>query len=303
MPSQPGAVMVWADQQPWFRVFPIEDELVLGRDLVATGDSTIHARHARIFHGDRLILDHLGTRNPTRLNGRDVVQPARLSPPCLVRTGRTLFQIVDDVTPLLPASWQPAVDAGWVEESCVLILAPRALGFTIARDLACRRGPFVRFDAATMTGTLAERLEGACARTLVLEHPAGLVAPDLSTLLTWLETDLAVATVARDAAELQRLPNKLTRRLIVREIAVRGLPLDDLPHQLWLAAAARNVALHVSVIETALLLARGSRDEELARDWGLRSIAEAAGTVEVIKLEHALPVPDYEGFAVIIPPS
>lgn len=84
-PGAPGAVRVVKPPPLAGRTFPVDgDELTIGRApgcAVLLDDPTVSSLHARLTRrGGDVVLDDLGSRNGTLLNGRRLKAPTALSP-------------------------------------------------------------------------------------------------------------------------------------------------------------------------------------------------------------------------------
>ena len=84
-PGTPGAVRVVKPPPLAGRTFPVDDdELTIGRApgcAVLLDDPTVSSLHARLTRrGGDVVLDDLGSRNGTLLNGRRLKAPTALSP-------------------------------------------------------------------------------------------------------------------------------------------------------------------------------------------------------------------------------
>ena len=89
----------------------VEDSLVVGRastsDLVLE-DRFLSRRHSRIFRrGEELLIEDLGSRNGTLVNGQPVRQPAPLGPGDVVKISGSVLTVLDDG---VPRSGVPAAD-------------------------------------------------------------------------------------------------------------------------------------------------------------------------------------------------
>jgi pSer/pThr/pTyr-binding forkhead associated (FHA) protein len=83
--AAPAAVRVVKPPQLAGRTFPVDgDELTVGRApgcAVLLDDPTVSSIHARLTRrGEQVVLDDLGSRNGTLLNGRRLKAPTALSP-------------------------------------------------------------------------------------------------------------------------------------------------------------------------------------------------------------------------------
>src|SRR6476469_10265933 len=97
----PGVVVVWSGTIPTVHAFRIPQAgLVLGRELLEnTTDDRISRQHARVIWRDkRFVVTDLGSRNGTYAGGHALVdREVTVTPPSVVRTGRTVSVLVDDV--------------------------------------------------------------------------------------------------------------------------------------------------------------------------------------------------------------
>ena len=189
--SLPGAVVVYSVDRPVLRAYPLRDSgLRIGRDVgdITVDDSLLSREHAEFVHtGREWIVRDLGSRNGTFVNGARLAQAKGSKDQAIlrgvggaqvVRVGRTIVLLSDDVRPLLNSSVEltedfvfgprlKAVmmeieDVGRASES-LHINGPSGSG----KELAARRfhasspranGPFVPVNCAAIPGGLAERL-------------------------------------------------------------------------------------------------------------------------------------------------
>src|SRR5215475_14210826 len=100
-PPVPGVVVVWTGAQPTVQVFRVPATgLVIGRELLqVTTDDRISRQHARIVWKDRrFVVTDLGSRNGTYAGGHALIdREVTVTPPSVVRTGRTVSVLLDDV--------------------------------------------------------------------------------------------------------------------------------------------------------------------------------------------------------------
>src|SRR5687767_9401600 len=98
----PGVVVVWSGATPTVQAFRIPAAgLVLGRELLeSTTDDRISRQHARVMWRDkRFIVTDLGSRNGTYAGGHALVdREVTVTAPSVVRTGRTVSVLLEDVT-------------------------------------------------------------------------------------------------------------------------------------------------------------------------------------------------------------
>jgi predicted component of type VI protein secretion system len=97
----PGVVVVWSGATPTVQAFRIPQAgLVLGRELLDhTTDDRISRQHARVMWRDkRFVVTDLGSRNGTYAGGHALVdREVTVTPPSVVRTGRTVSVLMEDV--------------------------------------------------------------------------------------------------------------------------------------------------------------------------------------------------------------
>src|SRR5262249_52273638 len=97
----PGVVVVWSGAQPTVQVFRVPASgLVIGRELLqSTSDDRISRQHAKIAWRDRrYVVTDLGSRNGTYAGGHALIdREVTVTPPSVVRTGRTVSVLLEDV--------------------------------------------------------------------------------------------------------------------------------------------------------------------------------------------------------------
>jgi hypothetical protein len=79
--------------------YPLGDELTVGRGggcgIVLTADQFVSTVHARVFRrGEELLVEDLGSRNGTFVNGERVVAPTRVKRGDRVQFGQTMAEVV-----------------------------------------------------------------------------------------------------------------------------------------------------------------------------------------------------------------
>src|SRR5437773_5034673 len=107
--ATPGVLLLWTGNTPCLRAFPLGlDGFVLGRETIdiETTDDRISRQHARVMHRNgRIIITDLGSRNGTYAGGHALIdKEVVMTPPCTIRTGRTVSLAVADLAPYQPAS-------------------------------------------------------------------------------------------------------------------------------------------------------------------------------------------------------
>src|ERR1043165_6541141 len=97
----PGVVVVWSGATPTVQTFRVPPNgLVLGRELLEnTTDDRISRQHARVTWRDkRYVVTDPGSRNGTYAGGHAPVdREVTVTAPSVVRTGRTVSVLVEDV--------------------------------------------------------------------------------------------------------------------------------------------------------------------------------------------------------------
>lgn len=100
-PDGPGLLIVWSGAAPALAAHRLGDEgVVFGRGLagVDASDTRISRQHARITLRDgAFLVTDLGSRNGTAVGGRTIEREAWVTPPAIVRVGRTVGLLVRDV--------------------------------------------------------------------------------------------------------------------------------------------------------------------------------------------------------------
>jgi transcriptional regulator with GAF, ATPase, and Fis domain len=182
----PGAILIFAGNRPAARVYRAGGgSLELGRQELAVGtdsDGLISRRHVRLcFSGTSWLVEDLGSRNGTFVDGRPVTPSVEVPPGSLVRVGGALLRVVSDVVPFehyvtgvrngvvagpslrraLEAVGRAAQSAGG--GASLLILGETGTGKELAarafHEASGRAGaPFVIVNCATIPRELGERL-------------------------------------------------------------------------------------------------------------------------------------------------
>ncbi|MEZ4368294.1 MAG: FHA domain-containing protein [Kofleriaceae bacterium] len=284
--------MVWSGGAPCLLSFRIPvGGLTIGRELLASlapslHDDRISRRHAHVTaHEPNFLIADLASRNGTYVAGQALVdREIQVSPPCVVRTGRTVSVLVPDVGMFEgrevdrsggvvrgPSSRHAgerahaAADAG---QNLVIIAEPGS-GKRIVADRYVRQRrarELVIFGAEL--GASAQVPQGAV--TILLEDPQLLTPAGQATLAGWLDArpDLAVVTMCW--GELDRLHGfdpQLARRL--SQVEVRLAPLRERPEELaYLVAVALDgqpdpIGAHASLVEACLLRPWPGNEREL----------------------------------------
>src|SRR4051794_16688610 len=183
--AAPGVVIVWTGANPTVQVFRVAAAgLVIGRELLqATTDDRISRQHARVMWKDRrFIVTDLGSRNGTYAGGHALIdREVTVTPPSVVRTGRTVSVLLEDVRKfenaqietrhdaIIGASthalWQQMEAAAQVGTNLVVLGEPGSGKGRMARGYArVRNRPQGEFNP-TIQAVPLERIAGANVET------------------------------------------------------------------------------------------------------------------------------------------
>lgn len=283
---QPGILVVWTGATPTLRAFPLgKDGLILGRELLgATTDDRISRQHARISIRPsagtdpgviRFAVTDLASRNGTFTSGNPLVdREITVTSPAVVRTGRTVAIVLDDVRRFVDAaitqrseliigpSSQPTwatVEAAALAGEHLLLCGEEGVGKgRLAQRYAEARGVReARFNPTVHEMPLERAVRDS--ETLILDEPGRLLAAHHESLAKLLEQrpQLRVVTSATGRLEQLGVPQPLAARLSARACEVP--PLRARPEELaylvaqTAAAAAPALTIHSTLIEVALL--------------------------------------------------
>jgi len=100
----PGVIVVWSGDEPTLMPFRLPPPgLVMGRELLGaqSTDDRISRQHARLrWTGASFSVADLGSRNGTYAGGQAIVDgEITITPPAVLRTGRTVSVLVADIRP------------------------------------------------------------------------------------------------------------------------------------------------------------------------------------------------------------
>lgn len=275
----PGALVVWSGATPTVRAFRISaDGLILGRELLeATTDDRISRQHARVaWRENRFVVTDLGSRNGTYTGGHPLVdREVTVTPPVVVRTGRTVSVLLDDIRRFEGGTISSTADAIvgpstaplWREIEAIaasganlLVLGEPGTGKgRMARGYArARNRPDIVFNP-TIQAVPLERVVGPNIETLVLEQAGKLNAANIETLVKLLDSRpaLRVATTAVSPLEQLGLAPELAARLSMRTVHLP--PLRDRPDEMAflvhdaVAGAEPALQIHSTLLEACLL--------------------------------------------------
>lgn len=287
-----GVVVLWSNGQPALATHAFDDDgLELGRRLVEDwGDDRISTRHASVTcKHDRYTLTDLGSRNGTWVDDAlRITGPTRLKLPALVRCGRSLFLVVEDLAPYEGRSiierhrlvvgatlHEPCnqLDRAILDEDSVAIVGPRWVARTLARAYLAAHDGGTELHAESITTPLEHALAiGSPTKVVLLERPDLLAPDDLATLRTWLETDVRFVTCVGREAELDALPPEILRWLAPVTIRITQPRYDELPSVVFSAVQRANLAMaiHSSAISELLIAARTRDEDDLLEVLGQR---------------------------------
>ena len=275
----PGVVVVWTGATPTVQAFRVpEGGLVIGRELLEnTTDDRISRQHARVvWREKRFVVIDLGSRNGTYAGGHALVdREVTVTAPSVVRTGRTVSVLIEDVRKfegtsisskydaIIGASTQAMwheVEAAAAENSNLLILGEPGSGKgRMARGYAkIRNRPEVVFNP-TIQAVPLERVVSATIETLILEQVGKLGAQNLATLVRLLDARSTLRCVTTAVMQLEHLgiPPEIATRLAARGVGLP--PLRDRPDEMAflvhdaVRGAEPGLSIHSTLIEACLL--------------------------------------------------
>jgi len=292
--------VVWSGATPTIQTFRIPPTgIVLGRELLeTTTDDRISRQHARVMWRDkRFVVTDLGSRNGTYAGGHPLVdREVTVTPPSVVRTGRTVSVLLDDIRgfegatiatrhdaivgPSTSHIWAAAEQAA-IDDSNLLILGEPGSGKgRMAEGYArTRNRPEAKFNPMIQAVPL-ERIAHPQVETLVLAQVGKLGTADVATLIRLLEKrpQLRVVTTAVMQLDHLGIPSDLARKLSGRQLHLP--PLRDRPDEMaYLVADAVRAAepglqIHSTLIEACLLRPWPGNSREL-----LDEVSRTAHTV------------------------
>jgi DNA-binding NtrC family response regulator len=265
--------------------------LVLGRELLEnTTDDRISRQHARVIWRDkRFVVTDLGSRNGTYAGGHALVdREVTVTPPSVVRTGRTVSVLMEDVRrfegavittkhdAIVGASTSPlwaAVEQAAMDGVNLLLLGEPGSGKgRMARGYArTRNRPEAVFNP-TIQAVPLERVVGPTIETLILEQVGKLGNPNLATLIKLLESRPTMRVVTTAVMQLEHLgiPADLAQRLAGRMLHLP--PLRDRPDEMAylvhdaVKQAEPALQIHSTLIEACLLRPWPGNSRELVSE-------------------------------------
>ena len=296
----PGVLIVWSGAQPVIQTFRVGPSgLVLGRELLQhTSDDRISRQHARVaWREGRFVVTDLGSRNGTYAGGHALVdKEITVMPPSIVRTGRTVAVLVDDLRRFEGAPIDTLHDtivgastrAVWEEMdrharagTNLVILGEMGCGKgRMARGYARVRGkPDVVFNP-TIQAVPLERVVAPAIETLILEQVGRLGAPNIAALakLVASRPGLRFCTTSVMPLDQLGLPAEITRQLA--QATIHMPPLRDRPDEMAflvhdaVRGAEPGLQIHSTLVEACLLRPWPGNGRELVAE-----VSRAAHTV------------------------
>ena len=290
----PGIVVVWSGAQPSVHAFRVPAAgLVIGRELLqATTDDRISRQHARVMWKDkRFVVTDLGSRNGTYAGGHALVdREVTVTPPSVVRTGRTVSVLLDDVRKFEGATieqrhdaiigasthplWQQAEQHAKNGVNLVILGEPGTGKGTMARGYAKLRGKPEAVFNPTIQAVPLERVVGPTIETVILEEVGKLNAANLAQLAKLIETRPTVrfVTTAVLALEHLGLPADVIGKLSGAMLALP--PLRDRPDEMAylvhdaVRTSEPGLQIHSTLLEAALLRPWPGNTKELIAEVG-----------------------------------
>lgn len=182
-PPRPGLLFLFSGGAPLFRPVPLEDgRLTLGREDAGgqpLPDERLSRQHAEVRReGSRWLVEDLGSRNGTYVDGEQVVGRRAFSTPRVLRLGNTLALFREDVGRLAGAEVSAGPDAvrgpafsAILERVALAAAAGETLLITgesgTGKELAARayhqsgpnaKGRLIAVNCAAVPASVAERL-------------------------------------------------------------------------------------------------------------------------------------------------
>ena len=285
-------MVVWTGAQPTVQVFRAPaGGLVIGRELLqVTSDDRISRQHARVLWKDqRFVVTDLGSRNGTYAGGHALIdREVTVTPPSVVRTGRTVSVLLADVRrfegaaietrhdAIVGASTRPlwaAVEKAAMAGTNLLILGEPGVGKgRMARGFArVRERPEAVFNP-TIQAIPLERIAQPNIETLILEQVGKLGQANTQTLIKLLDSrpTLRIVTTAVMPLEHLGIPPDVAKRLSAATVhlpALRDRP-DEMAFLVQDAVkqAESGLQIHSTLIEACLLRPWPGNSRELVAE-------------------------------------
>ena len=275
----PGVVVVWSGAVPTVQAFRVpEGGLVIGRELLDnTTDDRISRQHARVIWRDnRFVVTDLGSRNGTYAGGHALIdREVTVTAPSVVRTGRTVSVLVEDVTRFEGATissqhdaivgastaplWAEVEQAGAQGVNLLILGEPGSGKGRMARGYAkVRNRPEAVFNP-TIQAVSLEHVMKPTIETLILEQVGKLGPPNLAALGKLLTTrpNLRFVTTAVMTLEQLGMPAEIAQTL--SQAVIHMPPLRDRPDEMAflvhdaVRGAEPGLQIHSTLVEACLL--------------------------------------------------
>ena len=297
----PGAVVVWSGAAPTIQAFRIPSSgLVIGRELLeSTSDDRISRPHARVAGRDRrFVVTDLGSRNGTYIGGNPLVdREVTVTAPSVIRTGRTVSVLLDDVRrfesaaissahdaligPSTAPLWRAVEQAAQADENLLILGEPGTGKGRMARGYARARNRREAVFNPTIQAVPLERVVNPAIETLILEQVGKLGAPDVAALDRLIaRPNLRFATTAVTQLEHLGLARELAAALSTRVIMLP--PLRDRPDEMAflvhdaVRGAEPGLQIHSTLVEVCLLRPWPGNARELIAEVGRTAHTVAA---------------------------
>jgi hypothetical protein len=275
----PGVVAVWSGDQPVTRAYRIPPGgVVLGRELLGqTRDDRISRQHARLERRDhRFAIADLGSRNGTYIGAHALVdREVTVTAPAIVRTGRTVFVVLDDIRPyenvqiehrhdtivgaITRPLWDAMEHAARRDVNLFVLGEPGTGKGRIARGYARLRGLREAVFNPTVQAIPLERVAGPRVETLILEQVGKLGAASTAALVNLVtrRPEVRIVTTAALPVEQLGLPPEVAARLATQRLYVP--PLRERPDEMAyliddaVRGSEPGLQIHSTLIEACLL--------------------------------------------------
>lgn len=282
---------MWSGDAPTVQVYRVPAAgLVVGRELLQSStDDRISRQHARILWKDkRFVVTDLGSRNGTYAGGHALIdREVTVTPPSVVRTGRTVSVLLEDVRrfegvgietrhdTIVGASTRPMwmqVEEAAKNNTNVLIIGEPGVGKgRMARGYARLRNRPEKVFNPTIQAVPLEKVMTPQIETLVLEQVGKFGGKNMETLVDLLlRPNLRVVTTATVGVEHLGMPADIAKKLAA--VTVQVPPLRDRPDEMaFLVADAVRTAepgltIHSTLIEACLLRPWPGNSRELVSE-------------------------------------
>jgi transcriptional regulator with PAS, ATPase and Fis domain len=288
----PGVLVVWSGAQPTLQVFRLPAAgVVIGRELLQTStDDRISRQHARVMYRERrFVVTDLGSRNGTYAGGHALIdREVTVTPPSVVRTGRTVSVLLEDVRSfegttietrhdaIVGASsrplWLQMEAAAQAGTNLVIIGEPGVGKGRMARGYARVRGRPEAVFNPTIQAVPLERVAGPQVETLVLEQVGKFGTANMNMLGKLLQTRANMRFVTTSTMSLDHLgmPPEIVQRLSGQTLQLPPLRerADEMAYLVADAvrSAEPGLQIHSTLIEACLLRPWPGNSRELVSE-------------------------------------